>query len=523
MAFFGMTLPPLAMQNLSIADYIVLAAYIVATVILGSWMGRGSDESLGSYFLAERTTNWILACISILATDLSAISYMGVPGWVYQKDLKYALGSLLFPPVMLVIVLIFVPIYFRMKVFTVYEYLEQRFHPLARTVTAVLFLFLRGVHLACAIYIPAIAFKTFFGVPEIWCIVVIGILTTFYTLLGGMKAVIWTDFLQFIVMFGGLFLMIGLLLQGFGWDVVGTWKAASQIVSPVTGTPHTTLVSWSFDPKTESTVWGLIAFYIVYNIGVYGADQVVVQRYFTMASRRDIVKSVLSSGLLNVMSMFSLAYAGLLMTVYFTQHPEIAARIKKPDEILPTYVIHVLPTGVRGLIFAALLAATMSVLSAGLNSFSTVTVMDLYRRYGPGRRATEQQCLKVAKWSTIFFGALLTGLALWLSKHTGSILELFNRLSSIFIGPITGIFLLGVLTKRGNLAGVLVGAPAGLFLAYQLTWSAPLVENVNWMWTAPLSCLATLIVGYVTSILIRTEQRTQVVARDAHALERASE
>ena len=433
-------------QHLSIADYLVLAIYILATVALGSWMGRGSSESLGSYFLAERNTNWVLACISILATDLSAISYMGVPGWVYEKDLKYALGALLMPPVMIVIVLVFVPIYFRMKVFTVYEYLELRFHPLARTITAILFLFLRGVHLACAIYIPSIAFKNFFGVSEVSCIIAIGVLTTFYTLLGGMKAVIWTDFLQFIVMFGGLFLMIGLLLRGFGWDVVGTWKSAGELISPVTGTPHTTLISWSTDPRTESTVWGLIAFYIVYNIGVYGVDQVVVQRYFTMGSRRDIVKSVLSSGLLNIITMFSLAYAGLLMTVYFARNPELASLIHKPDEILPTYVIHVLPAGMRGLIFAALLAATMSVLSAGLNSFSTVAVMDLYRRYGPGRYASEERCLTLAKVFTILFGVLMTGIALWLSKHTGSILELFNRLSSIFIGPITGIFLLGVLT-----------------------------------------------------------------------------
>jgi Na+/proline symporter len=264
-------------------------------------------------------------------------------------------------------------------------------------------------------------------------------------------------------------------------------------------------------------VWGLIAFYIVYNIGVYGADQVVVQRYFTMGSRRDIVKSVLFSGLLNVISMFSLAYAGLLMTVYFVQNPELAAHIQRPDEILPTYVIHVLPAGMRGLIFAALLAATMSVLSAGLNSFSTVTVMDLYRRYGPGRRASEEHCLKIAKLSTVAFGVLLTGIALWLSKHSGSILELFNRLSSIFIGPITGIFMLGVLTKRGNLTGVLVGAPAGLFLAYLLTSWPSLVENLNWMWTAPLSCLTTIVVGYVASIL-NPQPEMSTVANEATEL-----
>src|SRR3954470_16542746 len=104
----AMTMLPLAMQ-LAAADYVVLAAYIVATVALGSWMGRGSSSSLGGYFLAERKTHWILACVSIIATDTSAISYMGIPGWVYEKDLKYPLGSLLMPPVMLVIVLVFVP------------------------------------------------------------------------------------------------------------------------------------------------------------------------------------------------------------------------------------------------------------------------------------------------------------------------------------------------------------------------------------------------------------------------------
>src|SRR5262249_39207872 len=147
------------------------------------------------------------------------------------KDLKYAMGALLMPPVMVIVVLLFVPMFFRLKVFTVYEYLDKRFHPAARTVTAILFLFLRGVHLGAAIYIPAVAFHTFLGVPEVQCIVLIGILTTIYTLLGGMKAVIWTDFLQFVVMFGGLFLMMGILLSFFHWDFSGTWAAASHIIS----------------------------------------------------------------------------------------------------------------------------------------------------------------------------------------------------------------------------------------------------------------------------------------------------
>jgi len=483
-------------------DYAVLALYLVCTLLLAMWMGRGSSSSLGSYFFAGRKAPWIIVCVSIIATDTSAISYMGVPGWVYAKDLKFAAGSVLMPPVMLIVVLLFVPLFFRLKVCTVYEYLEKRFHPAARTVTAILFLFLRGIHLGAAIYIPAVAFRTFIGIPEFWCILLIGTLTTLYTLKGGMNAVIWTDFLQFVVMFGSLLLMICMLLSSFHWNISGTWTAASKIISPLTGTPHTTLWDPSLSLKTESTVWALTAFYVTYYVGTYGADQVIVQRYFTMSSYKEIARSVLASGFLNVLVMAALAYAGLLLTVYYVSHPSLLATLHKADEILPNYVTHDLPHGLQGLIFAALVAATMSVLSAGLNSFSTVAVMDLYRRYGPGRMASERRCLWMAKIFTILFGALLTAVAVWVSTLHRPILEVFNQLASMFIGPITGIFLLGVLTERGNLMGVLTGAPAGLVMSFLLNYYYFFTEKVNWMWTAPVSCLTTLVIGYIISVVV---------------------
>ncbi len=496
-----MTTTHLLAAGLTWPDYLVLVLYIAATVGIASWVCRGQN-SLGGYFLAERRTHWILACVSIIATDMSAISYMGVPGWVYEKDLKYSLGSLLYPVVMLIVVVVFVPLFFRMKVFTVYEYLERRFHPHARSVTAVLFLLLRGVHLAAAIYIPSVAFRTFLGVPEIYCIVLIGALTTFYTLFGGMKAVIWTDFLQFIVMFGGLFVVICMVLSSFGWDVAGVWAKAGNLIAPGTGTPHTTLLDWKLDLRTEATVWSIVAFYMVYNVGTYGTDQVIVQRYFTMGSFREIAKSVLGAGFLSTATVFGLASAGLLLTVYYSQNPELAATLKKPDDILPNFVVNRLPAGARGLIFAALMAATMSALSAGLNSFSTVGVMDLYRRHGRGKTASEAHCLKMAKIFTLCGGTLLTLVAVWVSTLHRPILEIANQLASMFIGPITGIFFLGVLTRRANLNGVLWGALAGLTTSFALSYVPALARNVNWMWTGPASCLATLLAGYGLSLLL---------------------
>ena len=496
---------PLVAQ-LAFPDYLVLILYMVATVILGSWMGRG-QSSLGGYLLAERKTHWFLACISIIATDTSAISVMGVPGWIYDKDLKYSMGSFLMPPVMLIVVLVFVPIFFRTKVFTVYEYLETRFNPLARTVTAVLFLFLRGVHLAAAVYIPSVAFATFVGIPEFYCILLVGTLTTLYTLLGGMKAVIWTDFLQFFVIYGSIVVMIGLLLASFGWDLGGVWTAGSRLISPVSHTPPTTLVDWKLDLTSEATFWSILAFYLIYNVGTYGTDQVIVQRYFTMGSFREIAKSVLVAGFLSTLCVIFLALLGLLLTVYYAERPELAATLRKSDEILPSYVMQGLPTGMRGLIFAALLAATMSALSAGLNSFSTVGIMDLYRRYGRGKDASESYCLWLAKVFTLVSGAVLTLVAIWVSTLHKPILEIANQLASMFIGPITGIFFLGVLTRRGNIAGVLIGALCGLLVSFVVSYYPPLARNVNWMWTGPMSCLATFVMGYLGSVAIPGERR----------------
>ena len=163
-------------------------------------------------------------------------------------------------------------------------------------------------------------------------------------------------------------------------------------------------------------------------------------------------------------------------------------------------MIHCLPHGLRGLIFAALVAATMSGLSAGLNSFSTVAVMDLYRRLGAGRFQGEQQCLRMAQIFTVLFGATLTAVAVWVSTLHRPILEVISQIASMFIGPITGIFLLGVLTKRGNILGVLAGTPGGLLVSFLLNYWGVLTEKVNWMWTAPFSCAATLLIGYFVSV-----------------------
>lgn len=479
-------------------DYAVLAVYLIAVVALGIWMGRG-QSSLTGYFLANRKAPWIVACFSIIATDFSAISYMGMPAWVYQKDLKYIFGQILTPLTFLLVVLVFVPIYFRLQVFTVYEYLEKRFHPLVRTVTALLFLCYRGLWMASAIYIPSIALSTAAGLNIYACIIAIGLLTTLYTMLGGMRAVLWTDFIQLIIMIGGLFLIIGIQLHAFDWNLPDVWNRVGAINSASTGSPHTTWIDFGFDLKTESTFWSLLFFLMIYNLGSYGTDQVVVQRYFTMKSKRQIVWSVMTAGFLTVPVVFLLGIAGILFVAYYNVHPELAGELSSPDAVLPHFVVNVLPAGLRGLIFAALFAATMSSVSSGLNSFSTVGVMDLYRRYLGGSTLSERHNFFVAKIFTVVCGALATLVAIWISTFETTILQTLVGLASKFIGPIAGIFLLGALTRRTNTIGVLIGATFGLITAFTVDFEI-VSKHVNWLWTAPLTSLVTFLTGYLASL-----------------------
>ena len=481
-------------------DYLVVVSYLLLVVGAGSWMGKG-QSTVAEYFLAGRKMNWFVVCVSVAATDLSAISFTGVPAWLYAKDLKYSMGVFLLPFILLFVLFYFVRVFHRLKVFTTYEYLEHRFHPVARTITSLLFLGQRGAWLATAIYAPSLALATVSGFPVLGCIVTVGCLATLYTVLGGMKAVVWTDFVQFIVLVGGLFLMIGLLMSFFSWDAGAVWSRAGELTAPATGGPHTRLVDWSLDLSTEATVWSLLFFMSVYLVGTQGTDQVNVQRYLTVGSFRSMAKSVMASGFVIMSMILLLAWLGLLLVVYYDQHPQLAAEVTRPDMIVPHFVANVLPMGIRGLILAALLAATMSSVDSALNSFAAVGVMDLYRRHVTKRAGEEAQLLRMGRLITLITGALATLAAVGVSSMQTTVIQTVHSLASTFVGPITGMFFLGVLTSRVGLRSMLVGASLGLITSVTVAWT-PIGQDINWMWTAPSSSIVTFVTGCTLSLVL---------------------
>ncbi|MBI3852059.1 MAG: sodium/solute symporter [Verrucomicrobia bacterium] len=491
------------MGDFGITGYLILAVYMVATVLLGLSFTR-KQKNLAGYFLAERSAPWWAVGISVLACDLSAISYMGVPAWTYHHDLRYAMTILMFPLMAIIVAYLFIPFLARLKVFTIYEYLEHRFGMQSRLFASALFLLQRASHMAIAIYAISLALQQIVGWPVWACVTLVGALTTLYTVLGGMKAVLWTDVMQFFVLMGGLVVMGAVILWSFNGDVSHIWRVAAAA-------GHTTLLTTSInfvaaDFWKEMTIWGLFIGTLVYQVGAYGSDQVLVQRYLAAGSGRMMARSLIFCGLLEIPVVGILYLLGLGFFAFYhapensallTSLNDLVERTGDPNMVLPHFVRHVLPSGLAGLVFASLFAATMSVFSSGLNSLSTATCMDFVQRLRQLRSNSQELTLTNARWITLGWGILVTLAAIGVHfARMGSLLQAAATIIGFFSGPILGMFLLGIFTMRANSLGAILGAISGFASVLLLR------NHVSFIWYPVAGCAPTLLFGYAFSFLM---------------------
>ncbi|MCC6695669.1 MAG: sodium/solute symporter [Candidatus Hydrogenedentes bacterium] len=482
------------MHSWTFIDGAVMVAYILAIVSFGSMFAR-RQRTATDFFLANRRFKWLPIALSVIASDLSAISYLGAPAMSFQHDLRYALTILILPVAVLIAVYTVVQVFYRLQVFTVYEYLENRFHVSIRMLAALLFLLVRGGWLATVIYTPALALSVVSGANLTFCILITGILTTLYTMLGGIEAVIWCDVIHFCVLTFGIVVALTFILYDFGGSVTDIWAIASAH-------GRTRMVSFDWRWSAEFTVWGIIAMSLVNNLSSYGVDQVVVQRYFTAKSMKDLVKSAVGQSLLVIPVTLALYLVGTGLFAYYQQHPEMmksllnldpANPVQATNRVFPHFITFGLPAGISGLVIAGIVAATMGSFSSGLNSVTTVVVMDFYKRFFHREAKTEAHYLRAGRVATLFLGFTATGVAFFVG-HLGTILEMTGKISSFLVGPIVAMFLLGVLSKRANTPGVFVGTLCGLGAV--AWWSS----SVFWLWWGLLGLVVSAAVGYALSV-----------------------
>lgn len=480
-------------SNFSWIDYTVVAIYIFFSIYIGLRSSK-KNTNAEDYFVAGRRQHWFPVSISIVSAELSAISYMGVAGWIYQKDLSYFMFTFLLPVIILVIIRLFIPIYSKLKLVSVYEYLEKRYNLYVRAFTAFLFMLLRVGHMATAIYVPSLVLQEIAGIPLIPSIALTGIAVTLYTLKGGMHSVIWTDLMQFFVLVGGALLILFFALAALNWDVGYMWTMAGE---------HTRMFNFSFNLHEEITVWGLVPYLCVYFLTTYATNQVVAQRYFATGSEKETRRAMMSAAYIIMPVVALLMMIGVALTAYYAVHPELASRLTHPDRIMPHFAVNVLPIGAMGLLVAGIFAATMSNVSAGINSLSAVLLNDFLIRFRVSLRKERQ--LAHAYWVTLGFGVTIT-LTAFFVNHLGSVVAIIGKLQSFFMGPICAFFTLGVISKRANSGGVIIGSLAG-FLA--TVWVANFA-SISWLWWIVVGFLVSMAVGWVGSWFFRKPENVQV-------------
>jgi SSS family solute:Na+ symporter len=438
------------MKSLGTLDYVIILIYLIATGLLGSSFYRRRSTAR-EYFLGGRSMSWLPVGISVIAADLSAITVMGTPAWAYSHNLELMWNSVGYLIVAPVVILVFVPFYSRLNLYTAYEYLERRFDLKVRLLTSVLFLTLRSMHVALVIYAPSIMFHLVTGLPVWQCIVFMGAFTTIYTTLGGIRAVIWTDVIQFSAVMTGLILIFCVCLDRVP-SLPEAWHVASM-------SGRLKAFNFSTNPNELTSFWAAVLGGIVLCMGPLTTDQAVLQRLFTTKSSEDCRRSVILQALLVVPITLLLFMLGVVLYIFYQFYPARLAGLPQVDAILPMFAVRELPAGISGLVVACIFSASIAVMSAGINALTTATTIDFYQRVvRPNAPSTHYGV--VGRIGTICWGTIATVLALFAGR-LGDLALAYNRVSSVLSGPMLGIFLLATMTRRATAGGVLSGALAG--------------------------------------------------------------
>jgi len=495
-------------MGFSAIDYAVLIVYLVGITIFGT-LFRGSQRTVKDYFLGAKNTSWIVISLSIVATETSTLTLIGVPALAYSiyakpeqggnfTYLQVVLGYLI---ARIIISLLFIPAYFQGDLLTAYELLKRRFGAKTKNFAASLFLIMRalaeGVRVFAASLVLSAVLKTSLpGWPHLWLwsIIIVGVLTLIYTFEGGIAAVIWTDLIQLIIYIGGSLLAAYELvhLVPGGWtQIVADGHAA--MTPDGRAANKFQLFSFARDFSVPFTFWAGLLGGTFLTMASHGTDQLLVQRLLTCRNKRESQKALVFSGIVVLFQFTLFLLIGVMLFAYYKAYP-LTNALESNDQIFPTFIVQRLPHGVAGLVIAAIFAAAMSNLSGSLNSLASTTVLDFYKPLA-GRNATDAQLLKLSRWMTALWGVVLILIAI-VASGIKSVFTAGLTIASLVYGPMLGAFLLGVLTKRTTQRGVMTGMAASLIFM-SLIWY---YTTIAWTWYVLLGTIVCFFIGYLVSL-----------------------
>ncbi|CAF1423382.1 unnamed protein product [Adineta ricciae] len=439
-------------STLSVFDYVVLIILLLLSALIGIIFGfvKSKKASSEEFFLADGKMHMFPTALSITVSFLSAITILGTPSEVYMSGTMFWYQAAAWSIASMITAFVFMPKFREMKFTSIYQYLEKRFGQSVRSCTSITFTVYMFIYMALVLYAPALALSQTTGLNKWLSVVSISAVCIFYSSVGGMKAIIWTDVLQALVMYAGVFIGV---IQGL--ILVGGFERAFSIAHQGYRIEFDNI---SFDPRTRHTVWSLLIGNSFNALLTYGFNQMQVQRYMCVQSTREAQKALL----VNIVGVTSLILLSCLMGVilyayYVGCDPYTAGRIQNVDQLLPYFIMETVghKKGVPGLFLACAFSGSLSTISSGLNSMAAVMIEDVYKGVMRRNLNREHQGI-VSKIVSMFIGLVIVLLTYFVS-HLGSVINAAISLSSTLCGPIMGVFFLGFFFPRANRLGALVG------------------------------------------------------------------
>ena len=486
------TAHPMGLDRL---DFAIIALYLTGITLFGLRF-RKKQRTLRDYFLAGREIPWWAIALSIVAAETSTLTIISIPGLAYDTNLTFLQVVMGYVVGRVVISFVLLPHYFRGDLYTAYELIERRFGRGLRSLTAGLFLLTRAAAEGVRVYAVSIVVSIALGTGQIASIAIITALTLIYTFEGGLAAVIWTDVVQTVIYVGGT--LVGLVtiahLVPGGWGAIHSAAAAAG-----------KLQVFDFSPSfwKPYTFWAGVVGGTFLTTASHGTDQLIVQRLLAARGQKQSVTALLSSGVAILFQFALFLIVGVMLWAYYRVP---SATFGRPDRIYPTFIVTKIPHGISGLLIAAILAAAMSNLSAALNSLSSSAIMDFYSHLRP--QADEKRKMRVSRIATLVWAIVLFALAVIALHKVGRVVEVGLQIASVAYGALLGAFLLGVLTRRANQNGAMVGMVCGFALELYL-W---LGTTVPWTWWVMLGTCVTFLVGWGSSLLFSTNS-SKVLSR----------
>ncbi|HIA46507.1 MAG TPA: hypothetical protein EYN96_00710 [Candidatus Hydrogenedentes bacterium] len=486
-------------SRLGVVDYAVIVVYFAVLIAMGIYFSR-REKTTEAFFLGNRKIPWWAVGISIFGTSVSAITYIAIPAHAFAGDwvvLLFNIGIVFLAPF---VAIVYLPRLRENSHTTAYEYLEHRFNLATRIYGSLIFAIFQLGRIGIVLYLPAIALNAATGINLTACIIAMGILATIYTVLGGIEAVIWTDVIQSIILVLGAILALIIIIT----NIDGGF---SQMLSLAQDNDKLHTFNWTLDIFTAG-VWVAVIGGIFTSAYPAMADQTVVQRYLSTADVSEARKALYTNAALTIPIQFLFLGIGTALWAYYTTHPGELDPNLENNAILPYFVIQQFPTGLKGLLIAGLFAASMSSLDSSMNSLSSVIVNDYFKRLFPD--SSESRSLWIARAATLFFGIFGTFSALYVANlpqedQADTIFNVFLTFLGLVGSGLSGIFVLGICTKRANGIGAIVGGITSGMIMFTIRRSEEgFLSDIHSYLYGMIGFLTAFIVGYCVSVAVES-------------------